>query len=211
MKFDSRSAMMEPDGRCDPTGTQPQGRRWDTADNTLHREIEALIPRLTRYARALTRDAVVAEDLVQEGLMRAFKKIHLWKPGTNLRAWLFTILHHQYISLARSNARHRAGTEARECNSGLTQSADPTGRLELRDLERAMAKLPEEVRSAVLLVGLEGMRYDEAAALLNLPVGTVRSRVARGRETLRKMTELFPTRHARRPAKAENAPHDVPQ
>jgi hypothetical protein len=72
-------------------------------------------------------------------------------------------------------------------------------RLELRDLERALAALPEEQRSVILLVGLEGMRYDEAASLVNLPVGTVRSRVSRGRETLRRMTELFPGRHSPRP------------
>jgi RNA polymerase sigma-70 factor (ECF subfamily) len=75
-------------------------------------------------------------------------------------------------------------------------------RLELRDLKRAIARLPEEQRSVILLVGLEGMRYDEVASVVNLPVGTVRSRVSRGRETLRMMTGLFPARHSRHPGKA---------
>jgi hypothetical protein len=77
-------------------------------------------------------------------------------------------------------------------------------RLELRDLERAIAKLPDEQRSVILLVGLEGMGYDEAASIVNLPVGTVRSRVSRGREALRMMTELFPSRHSRRPGTEAN-------
>jgi RNA polymerase sigma-70 factor (ECF subfamily) len=125
--------------------------------------------------------------------------MHLWEEGTDLRAWLFTILHHQYISLARRQARQRANTELQKSYRTLAVSPNQTTRLELRDLERALAALPEEQRSVIMLVGLEGMRYDEAASLVNLPVGTVRSRVSRGRETLRKMTELFPGRHSPRP------------
>jgi RNA polymerase sigma-70 factor (ECF subfamily) len=165
----------------------------------LHQVIEALIPRLTRYARVLTRDLAAADDLVQECLTRALGRMHLWEEGTDLRAWLFTILHHQYVSLARRQARQRANTELQKSYCTLAVSPTQTTRLELRDLERALAALPEEQRSVIMLVGLEGMRYDEAASLVNLPVGTVRSRVSRGRETLRKMTELFPGRHAPRP------------
>ena len=165
----------------------------------FHRLLEALLPRLTRYARVLTRDPIAADDLVQECLTRALGKMHLWEEGTDLRAWLFTILHHQYISLSRRQARQRAGTELQKSYRSLAVSPNQTTRLELRDLERALAALPEEQRSVIMLVGLEGMRYDEAASLVNLPVGTVRSRVSRGRETLRKMTELFPGRHSPRP------------
>ena len=165
----------------------------------LHQVIEALIPRLARYARVLTRDPAAADDLVQECLTRALGKMHLWEEGTDLRAWLFTILHHQYVSLTRRQARQRASNELQKSYRSLTVSPNQTARLELRDLERALAALPEEQRSVILLVGLEGMRYDEAASLVNLPVGTVRSRVSRGRETLRGMTELFPGRHSPRP------------
>jgi len=164
-----------------------------------HQLIEAQIPRLTRYARVLTRDPVAADDLVQECLTRALGKMHLWEEGTDLRAWLFTILHHQYVSLTRRQARQRAGAELQKSYRSLAVSPSQTTRLELRDLERALAALPEEQRSVIMLVGLEGMRYDEAASLVNLPVGTVRSRVSRGRETLRRMTELFPNRHSPRP------------
>jgi RNA polymerase sigma-70 factor (ECF subfamily) len=166
-------------------------------DDTLHGKIEALLPRLKRYARQLTRDPIAADDLVQDCLTRALGKIHLWDPATDLRAWLFTILHNQHIGLARRDMRQRA--HSRWLNSDSSRSLAPTqgAQLELRDLERALAKLPEEQRSAILLIGLEGMGYEEAAAAANLPVGTVRSRVARGREALRMMTGLFPARHCR--------------
>jgi RNA polymerase sigma-70 factor (ECF subfamily) len=164
----------------------------------FHQLLEALIPRLTRYARVLTHDIVAADDLVQECLTRALGKMHLWEEGTDLRAWLFTILHHQYVSLTRRQARQRAGAELQKSYRSVAVSPNQTVRLELRDLERALAALPEEQRSVILLVGLEGMQYDEAASLVNLPVGTVRSRVSRGRETLRRMTEFFPGRHSPR-------------
>jgi RNA polymerase sigma-70 factor (ECF subfamily) len=174
------------------------------ASKKVHQLLEALLPRLTRYARVLTRDHVAADDLVQECVTRALGKMHLWEEGTDLRAWLFTILHHQYVSLARRQARQRASTELQKSYRNLAVSPDQTTRLELRDLERALAALPEEQRSVIMLVGLDGMRYDEAASLVNLPVGTVRSRVSRGRETLRKMTELFPGRHSPRPHMPES-------
>ena len=182
-----------------PGGTQFNQAEHNASDASLHREIEALIPRLRRYARALTRDVVAADDLVQDCLARALEKIHLWEPGTDLRAWLFTILHHQHLSLARRDARQRAGIELQKCNPRSTLSPTQAVRLELRDLERALAKLPEEQRSVILLVGLEGMGYEEVASVANLPVGTVRSRVSRGRETLRMMTGLYPGRHCRNP------------
>ena len=86
---------------------------------SLHQVIEALIPRLTRYARVLTRDLVAADDLVQECLTRALGKMHLWEEGTDLRAWLFTILHHQYVSLTRRQARQRAGNELQKSYRSL--------------------------------------------------------------------------------------------
>jgi RNA polymerase sigma-70 factor (ECF subfamily) len=188
--------------RGGPSEAQSGGPRQAEVDQQLHRKIEALIPRMTRYARVLTRDVVAADDLVQDCLARALGKIHLWEQGTDLRAWLFTILHHQHISLTRRTARQRATIELQKCTPGLTPSPNQTERLELRDVERAIAKLPEEQRSVILLVGLEGMRYDAAAAVVNVPVGTVRSRVSRGRQTLRTMTGLFPGPHSRPPSMA---------
>jgi RNA polymerase sigma-70 factor, ECF subfamily len=157
-----------------------------------YREIEAEIPRLRRYARALTHDVVLADDLVQDCLTRALGKLHLWQQGTDLRAWLFTILHNQYVNHVRRSVREGAGVRLSDSEPLLTRAPQQGQRLELRDLERAIAKLPKEQRSALLLVGLEGMRYEEVAAVLDVPVGTIRSRLSRGREALRKLMGFAP-------------------
>jgi RNA polymerase sigma-70 factor (ECF subfamily) len=162
----------------------------------LHRSIEAEIPRLRRYARALARDVAAADDLVQDCLTRALGKLHLWQDGTDLRAWLFTILHNQYVNYVRRAVREGAAVGLSETEPMLTRAPQQGRRLELRDLERAMAKLPEEQRSVILLVGLEGMRYEEVAEVLGVPVGTIRSRLSRGRESLRRLMGIVPDRHA---------------
>src|SRR4029077_11345574 len=148
------------------------------------RMLEAQIPRLRRYARALTRDIVRADDLVQSCLTRAVAKQHLWQPGTNLRAWLFTILHNQHVNDVRRGVRDGNNVELTEASTLAVESnAIPT--LELRDLETAIGKFPPEQRQVILLVGLEGMAYEEVAKVLRVPVGTVRSRLSRGRDQLR--------------------------
>ena len=153
----------------------------------IYRRIEAEIPRLRRYARALTRDISAADDLVQDCLARALSKVHLWQTGTDLRAWLFTILHNQYVNHVRRAVREGAAVALSETEPLLTSQPNQSKRLELRDLERAIAKLPEEQRAVLLLVGLEGMRYEEVAVVLDVPVGTIRSRLSRGREMLRQL------------------------
>jgi RNA polymerase sigma-70 factor (ECF subfamily) len=162
----------------------------------IHRSIEAEIPRLRRYARALARDAATADDLVQDCLARALGKLHLWQEGTDLRAWLFTILHNQYVNQVRRAVREGAAVGLSETEPMLTRAPQQGKGLELRDLERAMSKLPEEQRSVILLVGLEGMRYEEVADVLGVPVGTVRSRLSRGREALRRLIGIVPDRQA---------------
>jgi RNA polymerase sigma-70 factor (ECF subfamily) len=156
------------------------------------RKIEEEIPRLRRYARALTRDITAADDLVQDCLTRALSKVHLWQEGTDLRAWLFTILHNQYVNHVRRAVREGAAVALSDTEPALTTAPNQGKRLELRDLERAIVKLPEEQRSVLLLVGLEGMRYEEVATVLDVPVGTIRSRLSRGRETLRQLMGLVP-------------------
>jgi RNA polymerase sigma-70 factor (ECF subfamily) len=154
--------------------------------NDFGRMVEAEIPRLRRYARALCRDVVRADDLVQSCLTRAVAKQHLWQYGTDLRAWLFTIMHNQHVNDVRRGVREGISVEVGEAPQLTVQSnAIPT--LELRDLERALANLPREQREVILLVGLEGMRYDQVAEILNVPIGTVRSRLSRGRDQLRRL------------------------
>jgi RNA polymerase sigma factor (sigma-70 family) len=115
------------------TGEQPNAMKVGEDEPRLHREIEALIPRLTRYARSLTHDLVEADDLVQESLSRALAKIHLWRPGTDLRAWLFTIMHHQHV-----NELRRAAREKNVPLGDRDQAFEPrqAKHLELRDLAR---------------------------------------------------------------------------
>ena len=210
--LDTLEADTEPDDR---NGSVPSDvPKPGVVEQHLQEQILRLLPRLQRYARVLTRDVSAADDLVQDCVARALGKIHLWESGTDLRAWLFTILHHQHVSRTRRDARQRASLEWRESHVSSALSPAQTARLELRDLERALAKLPEEQRSAILLVGLEGMGYAEAASVANTPVGTARSRVARGREALRAMTELFPVRHTGRRGNApdlRSSPRRSPQ
>jgi len=148
--------------------------------------IEAQIPRLLRYAVTLTHNRPEAEELVQDCLARALSRTHLWENGTDLRAWLFTILHNQYVNRVRHAARERT-VKLHEDDPMLALAATQGGGLELRDLHRALGQLSENQRIVVLLVGLEGMSYPAIARLLDVPVGTVRSRLSRGRAELRQL------------------------
>ncbi|WP_225889762.1 sigma-70 family RNA polymerase sigma factor [Indioceanicola profundi] len=147
-------------------------------------QIEAEIPRLRRFARAMVRDTALADDLVQECLERALSRLHLWQPGTNLRAWLFTILRNLHINGIR---RQQTFVDIDgEVQTGLGGShGSQVVRLELRDLRRALDKVPQEQREVVLLIGLEGISYAEAAEILDVSIGTVKSRLSRGRRALR--------------------------
>ena len=162
-------------------------------DADLHREIVALIPALRRYARALKRDVAAADDLVQDCLCRALAKIHLWQKGTDLRAWLFTILHNQHASEVRQSMRRGVSVAVDDVAPLLSIAADAVSLMQLRDLKRAIDSLSEAQRQVILLVGLEGMKYEDAAAMLGVPIGTLRSRLFRGRERLRELLAIDDT------------------
>lgn len=152
----------------------------------FHDLLEAQIPRLRRYSRALTRDTQRADDLVQDTLVRALMKQDRWEPGTNLRAWLFTLMHNQYVNNVRRANREAGTIDINDVSSSLVATTDPTASRQLYELERALGQLAAEQREAILLVGLEGFSYEDAATILAIPVGTVRSRLSRGRESLRR-------------------------
>lgn len=149
------------------------------------RLIEEHIPRLRRYARALTGDRVSADDLVQDTLERAWSRLHLWRAGSDMRAWLFTVMHNLFVNRVRAGRLETLplDSEALVASARATQEDG----LLMRDLQAALAQLPAEQREVLLLVGLEGMRYEDIAAVLAVPVGTVMSRLSRGRERLRTM------------------------
>jgi len=153
----------------------------------FHYLVEQEIPRLRRYARALTRNADRADDLVQDTLLRAIAKAHLWQAGTDLRAWLFTVMHNQHVNAVRRAMRD---DNTVDIDQSLAATTDPTGSRQLHELDRALGCLPEEQRAVILLVGLEGMSYETAAEVLSVPIGTVRSRLSRGRDALRRLMEL---------------------
>jgi len=144
------------------------------------------IPRLRRYALALTDDPETADDLVQDCLERAMRKRHQWSRQGSIRGWLLRILQRRfYDSRARSRPRD---LPVEELSDTLADTASgPEGQMAVADIRAAMQRLPDEQRAAIALTALEGLAYDEAAEVLNLPIGTLRSRLARGRETLRRL------------------------
>jgi len=176
-----------------PNNDAIAGRECRTAKAILDQTIEALLPNLRRYALSLTRDVAGGDYLVQECVARALAKLHLWTAGTDLRAWLFTIMHNQYVSQLRRASREGTMVEWNECSPTLTCAPRQIARLELRDLERAITLLPEEQRITVLLVGLTGRTYDKIASECDVPVGTIRSRLSRGRRALRELTGVVPS------------------
>ena len=149
----------------------------------IEQSVEQHIPRLRRYARALTGDRAAADDLVQDTLERALGRLHLWRQGSDLRAWLFTIMHNIFVNQARSRMRypHEALDESA---ADALHYRDPDW-TDLRDIGGALERLPVEQRTVVLLVGLEQFTYEEAARVLQVPIGTVMSRLSRGRERMR--------------------------
>ena len=148
------------------------------------------LPRLRRYARALVGDRAAADDLVQDTLERAWTRIAQWHAGSDLRAWLFSIMHNLRVDqLRRPGLAIRAIDDA---DFAVPTRATQSDGLEVIDLETALARLPEEQRAVLLLVALEELRYEDIAATLAIPVGTVMSRLSRGRERLRLILEDRP-------------------
>jgi RNA polymerase sigma-70 factor, ECF subfamily len=142
------------------------------------------IPRLRRYARALVGHSYRADDLVQDTLERAFAKWHLWRDGTNLRAWLFTVMHNVWVNQVQSG-NHVPPMVPLEEAIDVADLARQDAALGIRDLEAALAKLPSDQREVLLLIALEDLKYHEAARILDVPIGTVMSRLARARAKLR--------------------------
>ena len=152
--------------------------------------LEPQIPALRRYAYALTRDHSAADDLVQDCLERAISRWYVRRPDTDLRAWLFTILHNLFVSAQRTRRRrppHDMLDEHTEAAASVP-AAQEAGLLR-RDILAQFATLSEDHQEVLLLVGVEGLAYTSVAAILGVPIGTVMSRLSRAREMLRRLLE----------------------
>jgi RNA polymerase sigma-70 factor (ECF subfamily) len=164
----------------------------DSAVSLPHPELVAAIPRLRRYARVLTGDTTRADDLVQDALARAWEKRRLWQAGSDLRAWLFTIMHNVYVNQL-ALARREAGNVSLDADGeyGAAWQVPARGnqqdRVELLELVQQMGRLPPEQREVLVLAAVEELSYEEIANVMTIPIGTVMSRLSRAREKLRRM------------------------
>lgn len=180
-------------GKAVPAGRHPStmrprvsgGAAPSQAGRKLSDEIVGFIPALRVYARSLCRNATDADDLVQETLARAIANVHRFQRGTNLRAWLFTIMRNRFYSDWIKRSRERTGDK--DCVSAVPSAPDNSQMwyLEMRELERAIDALPVQFRDTIILVAALGMSYIDAAERLDCDIGTIKSRVNRARNLLR--------------------------
>ncbi|MCW1401115.1 sigma-70 family RNA polymerase sigma factor [Novosphingobium sp. MW5] len=164
--------------------TEPSPEGPDTGTGKPFREaLVALLPHLRAFARGLCGQAERADDLVQEAVMRAWASRDSFRPGSNFKAWVFTITRNNFLNELR---RYRRETQLEDgvAETMLVTRADQEDALNLNDLQRALDKLPPERREALLLIGASGFSYEEAAQVCGVAVGTMKSRVARGRAQL---------------------------
>ncbi len=155
------------------------------------RALAALLPELRAFARFLARDRALADDLVQDALVRALGALHQYQPGTSLKAWTFTILRNAYYEQGRRRRREVALDDAPgNAEAAPTQAApDAESRAEMRDLQRLIWQLSPMLREALTLVGAQELSYEEAALICRVPVGTMKARVSRARAALSRAME----------------------
>ena len=160
-------------------------------------DLISALPRLRRYARVLTGDFALADDLVQDTLARAWEKRRLWKAGSDLRAWLFTIMHNVYVN-QRSMRRRESAESSLDAEQGplagweIPMRATQSDRIELAEVLAQIGRLPGEQREVLLLAAVEELRYEDIARVQSVPIGTVMSRLNRAREKLRRMNAESP-------------------
>ena len=152
--------------------------------NSIRNQMTALLPRMRRFALSLTGNAADADDLVQDAVEKALRNLHRWEEGTRLDSWMFRIAQNLWIDTVRSR-RVRAAVPLEDYHGGATDGVrNAEARLVFADTCKALDRLPEDQRVVVCLVLVDGMSYREAADILEVPIGTVTSRLARAREAL---------------------------
>ena len=152
------------------------------------------IPHLRRYALALLRDTDAADDLVQDCLERALRKRRLWQRQGSMRSWLFRMLYNVFLNTRNTRRRERLAVPLEAIAPTMVESPRQEQYVECRNITEALDQLPEPQYAAIMLIALEGLSYDEAAWILGVPIGTLRSRLSRGRETLRTLQAGTPQR-----------------
>ncbi|MDO9166787.1 MAG: RNA polymerase sigma factor [Rhodoferax sp.] len=166
------------------------------------------IPALRRYARALTGDPWAADDLVQDTLERACSKWRLWAAGSDLRAWLFTVMHNLFVSQMRRATRQAPGGTVDIEDVAHELAAPDAGLGHAIDLQRCLLRLPQDQRAVLLLVSVEDMSYREVAKITGVPIGTVMSRLSRARSRLQELLDE-PARDATQPPVAGTSTSSV--
>lgn len=151
-------------------------------------QMVASLPMLRAFARSLCRQRDMADDLVQEAMMRAWSSRHTFQPGSSFRAWVFTILRNQFYSAVRKNNRH-ATWEPEAAERILVQQPEQEARLHLEDVQGALRQLPREQREMLLMIAGAGLSYEEAALAADCKIGTVKSRINRGRAAIRAIVD----------------------
>lgn len=158
----------------------------------IEADLVALAPDLRAFARTFHRDPARADDLVQEAILKAWTNLDKFKPGTNLRAWLFTILRNTFLSEMRKRKREVEDADG-ALVAGLAEKPRQESALELQDFRDALNLLPDDQREAIILVGAAGFSYEEASAICGCAPGTVKSRVSRARKRLSELMRLSET------------------
>lgn len=165
------------------------------SDSDFKKELETLIPHLRAFARNLCGKPDMADDLAQDALLKAWAARKRYKAGTNMRAWVFVILRNQFLSQMR-RSRFKGDWDDTVAERMLSTPAHQDHEMQLSDLQRALMRLPDAQREALILVGAGGFSYEEAAEICDCAIGTVKSRVARARAALDEMIDngLLPAR-----------------
>lgn len=165
-------------------------------ESTFKQELVCLLPRLRRFGLSLTGTADACDDLLQATCERVLTRYHQWQPGTRLDSWTFTIMHSIWLNELRSQSIRR-GAGFVDPESSLFDKPNADAQIYLKQVQHAVAALPEAQRVALLLVCVEGYSYREAADIVSVPVGTIMSRLARARLALVEQLDDTATRHAR--------------
>ena len=159
-----------------------------SADDIFKTELTGLIPQMRAFARSLCRDAVAADDLAQDALLKAWNNRTSYQPGTNMKAWTFMILRNQFYSDKRRSWRSTQ-LDPEVAERTLVAASNPMASLELDEVRRGLAMLPEDQREALILIGAGGLSYEEVSEICGCAIGTIKSRVSRARDRLATIIE----------------------